>query len=89
MKDEPKYRLCFRRALDARQAAHHVIQLADSEPVVGAATGQSQRPHHGVHHPTAEGGGQQLGDHQACGETMSKESLSVKDFSWKQQLGDH
>jgi hypothetical protein len=23
------------------------------------------------------------------GEAMSKESLSVKDFSWKQQLGDH
>jgi uncharacterized protein YdgA (DUF945 family) len=37
---------------------------------------------------------QQLGDHQAFGEIMSKESfgrfrLSVKDFSWKQQLGDH
>jgi hypothetical protein len=23
------------------------------------------------------------------GETMGKEFLSVKDFSWKQQLGDH
>ncbi len=37
---------------------------------------------------------QQLGDHQAFGETKSKESraecrLLVKDFSWKQQLGDH
>jgi hypothetical protein len=66
MKDEPKYRLCFRRALDARQAAHHVIQLADGEPVVGSAPGQPQRPRPGVRHPPAQGRGQQLGDHQAC-----------------------
>ncbi len=63
--DDLKYRLCFRRAVDARQAAHHVLQLADSEPVVGSAPRQPQRPRPRVRHPPAEGGGQQLGDHQA------------------------
>ncbi len=63
LEDDLKYRLCFRRAVDARQAADHVLQLANCEPVVGSAPGQSQLPRPGVCHPTAQGGGQQLGDH--------------------------
>jgi hypothetical protein len=63
VKYDLKYRLCFRRALDARQAAHHVLQFADSEPVLGSTTRQPQRPRPGVRHTTAQGGGQQLGDH--------------------------